>query len=132
MVKRTVRNRNLKYDLKNDPVVIALRYKRIQQFFKPEMIQTQTTLDNLDKNIVQILDDLNLAVLNRNNYRLVAQQLITLAKKYSQQTLLNSYNELLVKYNLDPDKAKTMFNQIITMMVNEGLIDGLTPVYEFP
>lgn len=121
-------HRARKFALKNKGDIIALRYKSYSVAFRPEMLQQQIVLDNLDSNIVDILNGLELKLLNRNNARLVAVQLISLATKFSRQTLKNEYAIILQKYKIDKPLGDRIFTSVIQMLQSEGLI----PFYDFP
>jgi hypothetical protein len=115
-----------KYVFKNQPITTALRYKVNAINFRPETLNQQTVLQNLDSNISDILTLVGFDLMNRKSAKIVLQHLISMAQSYTSLTLQNEYNIILTRYNLDPVKAKNMFNAVIQMLINEGLITGFS------
>ena len=117
-----------KYASSLDPQVIALIYKTRAITLMPTDIELQTTLDNMDSHIPQILDNLGYQPLNRNNKAKFIQSMLNLASKFSGLTFINAVKALQIKYDLPDDETKNIVNAVIGVLQSEGLI----PFYSFP
>jgi hypothetical protein len=121
-------DRSRKYRLKNDPIVIALRFKARRVFFSPDELQLQSFLDNWDMFLVEFFEAYGYNFLRRQNIKHFIHKLNTLVRKYRGQTLRNELIILMDSLRLDFEDIVNVFEWLSGIIEDEGFWEQCEPI----
>lgn len=126
MVKSS-KKRSESFDNKNDPIVIALRFKAYAINFQPTAVNFQIFNDNFDKVIASILDDLGFDPLHRLNAKNFVFQFMSVIQQFSGQTLINKLKDMAQDKNLTVDEMGSIIVKINQLLTAEKIAELCDP-----
>ncbi len=125
MVKSAAK-RTLKYSVKDDPWVIAMRYKRFMQKYATPILTAQMEADNIDAEIETILEKCGYSRLNRFNALTFLRSLPKIVGQYQNpeeaQFMLDRITELGAELGLKGDQVVCLLMALRAKFVKEGFV----------
>jgi hypothetical protein len=121
-------DRTRKYRLKNDPIVIALRFKARRIFFAPDELRLQTFLDNWDMFLPEFFELYGYERLHRQNIEHFIHKLNGLINKYRGLTLRNEIIILMDSLHLEFEDVLNVFQWLAEIIEDENFWAQCEPI----
>lgn len=121
-------DRSRKFRLKNDPIVIALRFKARRVFFSPDEIKLQTFLDNWDMFLPEFFETYGYERLRRDKIVHFIHKFNTLIHKFRGLTLRNELIVLMDLLRLESQDVINVFEFFEKILIDEKFWTECEPV----